>query len=354
MRYCPRCSVPRILTNEHRWGSNGTLFLANDPTHRMVVLDNEALENVFNSIAGHIGIPVTSIVAEAKRKSGHHFMDAVLSGLKGVIARNLASKKVYDRLSDQVSMLGYGRAAVVRYERGRMLEGRVTDVYNGAAMTGDIAGAFESVEKKTCDYQFEVDGEGTLNLVINADGHQSEEFEGRFGYEPPDPLPGDDIFELCPVCHAPLQIGRQYSFDSDRGVIHDTKTGHRVVLLGVMTLNNLFGELESELGDEIPNMIMAIERERVRDVITAKSKDLDASEAGYLRYMRTLRIKGMGSGTEARVGKGGVTVRIENPYYEPLLAGFISGFFEATAGVGSKASWTPAGAGSTEITVGPA
>ena len=353
MRYCSRCGVPRILTNEHSWGSNGTLYLTNDPAHRMVILDNDALTNVFNSISERIGIGVDNIVAEAKRKSAKHFMDAVLAGVKGVVARNLASTKVYQQLSHQVSMLGAGHSEVTSYERHRHLEGVVTDAYNGPALTGDISGAFESVENRAAEYEFEVDESGTLRLTVRASSLQRPEYADRFKFEPIPALPGRNIFELCPVCKAPTEIGRQYEFDMDRGIIREPKAGHRVVLMGVTTLRNIFGELEAELGDEIPNMMMTTEKERVRRVIEEKGKMLETGELGYLRYMKTLRPKGMGNGVLARVSGGRVNVRIDNPYSGPLLAGFLAGFYEATSGAAASVEWTVPVQGSMEITLSP-
>lgn len=354
MRYCPRCGVPRILTSEHKWGSNGTISLANDPTHHMVIVDNDALNHVLDSISVRIGMPVDNIVAEAKRRSGKHFMDAVLRGIKGVVARNLISTKVYEQLSKQVSMLGLGHARVAGYRKHSFLEGVAEDVYNGPAMAGDVCGAFESVEKRVGEVEFGFDDDGTFHLVVNAVEGQRPEYVDRFHYQPPPVLPGRNVLELCPVCKAPLTIGLQYSFDMDRGIIREIKTGHRVVLIGVMTLNNLFNELEAELGEEIPRVIMNIERERVKNVILEKGKELDSSEAGYLRYMKTLQPKGMGNGTHVSTSDMRVTARVDNPYFEPLVAGFLAGFYEATGGVEAKVEWTDSQAGYVEVTLEPA
>lgn len=352
MRNCHRCGVPRILTSEHRWNPAGTISLTRDETHRMVFVDNDGLDNVYASIAERIGLPVDNIIVEAKRKSARHFMNAVLSGVKGVFARNLASAKVYQYLGNQLSMLGLGHAEVISYKRRSHLEGIVSDCYSPPALTGDICGSFESVEKRNAVADYSTTDEGPLRVVIEAAGDNQGTFGERFSYEPPPLVPGRNIIELCPVCRTPLGIGRQYSFDMERGVIHENKTVHRVVLIGVMTLNNLFGELEEELGEEIPNMIMNIERERVRDLILAKKKELDTDEKGYMRYMETLRLKGMGNGSAVEISGGKVKARVDNPYYEPLIAGFLAGFFEATTRAGCSVGWTPAeSVGYTEVTL---
>jgi hypothetical protein len=319
----------------------------------MVIIDNDALTHILQSIEEKIGLSIERIVAEAKRKSGKDFIDKVLSGPKGFIARNLASKKVYEQLTSQVNMLGYGRAEVTAYTRKSFLEGRIESAYNGPALTGDIAGAFESVEQKVGEYEFNVDEGGTLRLAIRASEGIRPEYENRFSYVPVDPLPGRNIIELCPSCRAPIELGKQYEFDLNHGTIRERKTGHRVVLIGVMTLYNLFGELTSELGDEIPEMIMSIEKERVKGVIGSKGKELDSSENGYIRYMKTLQLKGMGNGVMASINGQQVKVRIDNPYYEPLLAGFISGFYEITNQIKSRVKWTSGTVGFTEITVEP-
>lgn len=354
MKYCPGCGVSRMLASEHRWDPSGTITLTRDPTHRMTLLDNDALENIFDSISDRIGLSVNNIVKEAKRKSSRHFMDAVLSGAFGVFARNLASARVYERLSDQVSSLGLGHARVVAYRRRRFLSGAVTDPYNAPAMAGDICGAFESVENCLAEVNFETSPDATLLIQIDAGTIESPKFAGRFTFVQPPVVPGRNIFELCPVCKAPIELGRQYSFDLERGIIKEMKTGHRSVLIGVIALRGLFDELAAELGGEIPGMIMNIEKERVKQMITAKNKDLDTSEAGYLRYLKTLRLRGLGNGVSASIAGDTLKARVDNPYYEPLIAGFLAGFYEATTGRESRTSWTLAGSGYTEVTVEPA
>jgi hypothetical protein len=354
MRYCQRCGVPRILTGEHKWSPNGTISLARDETHRMVFIDNDALNHILDSIASRIGLPLDPIILEAKRKSGKHFMDAVLSGIKGVLARNLISTKVYEQLGKQVSMLGLGHAEVSGYRRHSFLDGVITDAYNGAAITGDICGAFESVEGRRAEATFSSADGATVRCHLEAATEERSRMDDRFSYVPPGAMPGRNIYELCPVCRAPLSLGTQYSFDMDRGIIVDSKTSHRVVLVGVMTLANLFGELEAELGAQIPAMIMDIEKDRVKEVIASKAKDLDTSEAGYLRYAKTLQLKGMGNGTLASVSGGRAELRVENPYFEPLVAGFLGGFYEATSGKAASVDWTQASSGYTDVTISPA
>jgi len=352
MKYCPRCGVSRTLASEHRWDPGGNVTLTRDPTHRMTLLDNEALDNIFESISQRIGLPVNNIVKEAKRKSSRHFMDALLSGMLGVVARNLASARVYDRLGEQLSSLGLGHARVIAYRRHRFLEGKVTNPYNAPAIAGDISGAFDSVEGCAGEVAFDMSPDGTLHVQIDA-GSECDPFDGRFSFVQPPVVPGRNIFELCPVCRAPIDLGRHYSFDLERGVIIEKKTGHRVVIIGVIALRGLFDELANELGDEIPGMIMTIEKDRVKDIILSKGKDLDSSEQGYMRYMKTLQLRGLGNGISASFSGDTLTARVDNPYYEPLIAGFIAGFYEATTGRGSRASWTRADSGYTEVTVEP-
>ena len=352
MRYCQRCGVPRILTSEHKWAPNGTISLARDVSHRMVFIDNDALNHLLDSISSRLGIPLEPIILDAKRKSGKGFMDAVLSGAKGVVARNLVSARVYGQLSKQVSMLGLGHAEVAGYRRHTFLEGVIEDSYSAPAITGDICGAFESVEGCTADARYEVDGGGTVKCVIEKSPVQRPEPADRFTYVSPPLLPGRNIYELCPVCRAPLALGKQYAFESERGIILDRKTGHRVILVGVMTLANLFGELEKELGEDVPGMIAAIEKDRVKSVILSKGGGRDNGEAGYIRYMKTLELKGMGNGRSVALSNGQVEVRVDNPYYEPLVAGFLAGFYEATTGHEAAFAWTHASSGYTDVTVG--
>lgn len=353
MRYCQRCGVPKTLTSEHRWLPNGTLTLSRDATHRMIFIDNTALNYLLLGIASQTGMPLDDMIVEAKRKSSKHFMDAVLSGVKGVVARNIISPRVYEQLGKQLCNLGLGRAEVSSYKKRSYLEGTITEGYSGSGITGDICGAFESVEGLGGRSEFDVDVKDTVTCRIEA-SDVDRPLSDLSMYIPPPTLPGRNIYELCPVCKAPISIGRQYQFDLDRGVILDRKTGNRVVLMGVMTLTSMFGELARELGDQIPGMIMGIEKDRIRDLITKKGSDRDTSDAGYLRYIKTLELKGMGNGRSVSLDNGTIQARIENPYYEPLVAGFLAGFYEAATGKEASVEWTGGASGYTDVTVSPA
>ncbi len=354
MRYCQRCGVPRILTGEHKWAPNGTIYMSRDPDHRMVFIDNDALNHILDSISSRLGMPLEAIILEAKRKSGRDFMDAVLSGVVGVVARNVACAKVYERLTSQVAMLGLGKGRVENYKRRSRLEGIIENAYSAPAITGDVCGAFESVERCPAAASYQEGPGGTVRCVVEASSAGRPGGEDRFEYVPPPVLPGRNIYELCPVCKAPVALGKQYRFDADRGIILDEKTGHRVVLIGVMTLANLFGELARELGEDVPAMIAEIEKDRVAGVIRSKGGDRRTDEGGYLLYMKTLELKGMGSGRSVALSDGRVQVRVDNPYYEPLVAGFLAGFYEATTSEKAAVSWTDARDGYTEVDIGKA
>lgn len=341
------------MSAEHRWRPNGTLTLERDASHRMVILDGTALDHTLIGIAGRTGTALDDLIVEAKRKSARHFMDAVLSGIKGTVARNLISARVYERLGEQLCNLGLGRARVTSYRKRSSLEGVITDGYSGAGLTGDICGAFESVEGQSASAWFEVDGDGTVTCHIEAGG-AGRPAPDMSAYVAAPALPGRNVYELCPVCKAPSSLGRQYRFDLDRGVIIDRKTDNRVVLMGAMALTSMFGELASKLDADIPRMVMDIEKDRVRDLILEKGSDRDTGEAGYLRYMRTLELKGMGTGRSADTSDGTLRARIDNPYYEPLVAGFLAGFYEATSGRESHVEWTEAARGYMDVTVTPA
>jgi hypothetical protein len=46
------------LTSEHKWSPDGTISLVRDNTHRMVFIDNDALNHILDSISGRIGMPL--------------------------------------------------------------------------------------------------------------------------------------------------------------------------------------------------------------------------------------------------------------------------------------------------------
>lgn len=86
-----------------------------------------------------------------------------------------------------------------------------------------------------------------------------EELEGRMRLEPYEPKEGRVELEECATCGAPKILG-EYTWDFDSGVIRSDLTGRRMALVGMAFIDPVFMELERELGEKIPRVVVEAQR----------------------------------------------------------------------------------------------
>ena len=120
-----------------------------------------------------------------------------------------------------------------------------------------------------------------------------------------------------------------------------------------MALNTIFAAFERELGPEIPQMIMEIEKEYTKKNFS--SLNLNGTEEDYriLFNPQDFGIKGWGNPVEVKKENTELRVRIDNPFNASLLAGKIGGYYEAIEKIEAKVQWMPNTEGYTIITVSP-
>lgn len=136
----------------------------------------------------------------------------------------------------------------------------------------------------------------------------------------------------------PLELANRYEFDLAAGVATERASGRRIVTVMVDSLEALFEELYSELGEDVARMVVQLESDYTQLSLNVP-EGLDGNEA-VGAMLSDLRIKGMGNPTEVSLSDDELLVRIENPFNEELLAGRVLGAYKALLGEPAEIKWS--------------
>jgi len=130
------------------------------------------------------------------------------------------------------------------------------------------------------------------------------------------------------------------------GMIVRKSDGRRMLIDGPAETDAIFTELERELGEDIPRVVIAAQRDFV------KSGSHTPDEARDLETFRSaLAFRGLGNLRELDWGEGNLHLRIENPCMHLLLVGLAQGLFELATGRDSDVDWNLAGDGDLSIEI---
>lgn len=341
-RFCAECGVPRRFTREHRWLDNGTVVQRKNPDHRMVFFEGENVNGIFRGIEEIIGLPIERVIVEAKRRATFDFIDHMLPRPVKPVLRMAGVRPVVRNVSRLAAVMGYGGVKLVGLRRvhgkGDYVTIEIREPYSLALFSGDLAGTFEAVDRREAGVEYEEVSPGVYRFTAHISTHPVE-LQERLKPRRYSSKEGDLVLEKCPGCGGPKGLS-EYRWDLERGVITDRTTGRRMVMLGPATLDAIFEELEGELGDHIPKVVVEAQRRFVKTGIMSvgEARDLEA-------FREKVALRGLGNLVEMQADGKGARLRIENPCLHLVLAGLSQGIYELAFGCEASMDWklTPDG-----------
>jgi len=343
-RLCRVCGIPRTFSKDYRWNSDGTATMRTDPDLRNVFIEAEGVDSLFHNINSLLGSDISHVIAEGKRKFSYDYLSGMLSSFKGVLVRALLRRQVYKMISSISPITGYGHFTLLDYRRGEYVKVRGRNVYCLPLLMGDLQAVFEVVEGKSGAVTLEEDGDAYI-LEITPGESAELELKSRLELTPQPRKAGDIAYRRCPECKLPLDF-REFEWDFAEGTITDKNSGRNMALIGLESLQAVFGELEAELGEEIPRNIMEAQRLYVRDTFTPAEL---SSREDYTAYQLALR--GMGNLVKQDDIAEGIDFRVENGSPPPMVAGMLQGIFELQVGKNSLCSYERGDDGTLSVSV---
>lgn len=320
MKTCKTCGIPLIVGRDQKWNPDGTITVSNDSSFRMGIMELTVLLGTVKKLEEVVGPPIHNMFMEASRKHTRRYVDNLIKGPLGFVVRKTkaGSKKAYTTLLDTTLALGFGKVDFQLYEHKERLKGIIRNPYYLPLFIGDVRGAFESIEGLPSKAEWD-EKEGEAMVEISRRKGESL-LDDRFGVYEENRVPGEVEYERCERCGLPDVVAR-FRWDLDDGIITDTKTGNRVIIMGLNDLNGVFKELEDAIGDMVPKAIFEMNREYGRVQVAKGWVD------GFVDFARDQRVMGMAN-ISVDVGKEKVVFDIRNPFNKDYVVGRCLGVYE--------------------------
>lgn len=351
---CPECGVPLYISSQHEWLDNGVIQASRESSHRLVFFESGNLDSLFEGIAELIGSPIERLVIDAARRSTRDYMDRIVSDdLKAMIrAGDIDLDLVFDSTFLIWRSMGYGKLspAEVRYQRGK--DDYVTVLaerpYSVPLSVGNFAGSIEAIIGIEPGFTYEETAPGVYKITIY-ESENPPDLKERLRWRGFDQeyKKGDIEFERCAGCGAPAAL-EEFGWDQVNGSIRSTVTGRRMVLTGPSMIDPIFEELEAELGDTIPRVVVEAQKRFIRSGFFAVEEVVSEEN-----MRRQVALRGLGNLKELKMGRKGVLLRIENVALPLLVAGLTQGTFEKAFDINSEVEWELTEDGDLDIEVIP-
>lgn len=333
---CSMCGTPRHIYRQIIWRDNGTVCQRRNPDHRSVFIESENIDGVFRGIEEIIGLPIEHIVIESRSRSAADYLEHILPAAAKPLLRLIGLKPVIRQMGRMIKALGYGDLELVEMKiKGReddYLTLRIRGPYSLPMVRGDIAGAvqvfdgryFSTTVRQTAPTEYELTGRVDENppdlrerLAWRIYNYKEENIE----------------LERCPSCGVPKAFS-QFEYDIEKGIIRSKATGRRLVGIGPAALEAIFDELEREIGDTIPQVVIDAQRRFVTGGFYSPD------EMWGERDMRVeFAIRGLGVLREMEFRRERLRYRVENPCLHLMIVGLMQGFYELAFGQPSEVDW---------------
>ena len=327
---CGRCGVALMLSREHIWEPNGVISLAESTHNRMVFFESETIDRLFRVIEGMIGIPIEHIAIESRRRETRRFIERGLPPEARKIMEGMGGRKEGEGLgispenretflATMKDVARYNLDIGFVYGYGEQLMGDLWDTdadfpwrtwiikepYSVIFLVADVLGSVEAFESADMRVLYDETEKGTYQVEVYPGEHPLELTE-RLKRKRYEFKPGDAEYERCSECGIPLVVAYR-KWDMDKGTITDPETGTRMAVFGPLAVDSLFEDLETEIGEVIPETIIEAQRRQIKTSWDIESWNKDGST---LRQMIALR--GFGNLTTFEGDRTHLDIVVEN------------------------------------------
>ncbi|MBN2026032.1 MAG: hypothetical protein JW854_04665 [Actinobacteria bacterium] len=335
---CPECGVPSYITSEFLWLDSGVIVQRRDTKHRVVFLECENLDPLFAGIGEIIGHSIEPIVVESRRRGARDYvLQFVPEGFQEQLSEDIS---VLDTaISSQLTatrFMGFGLASLadLRYEgdeEDRVII-RVEDPFSVPLWCGTFAGGCEAIVGGEWRVEYKKVPDGYYELLAHRSRHRPE-IEGEVSRKEYVYRPGNVDIKKCATCGGPAVFSR-FRWQADRGLIGSAYTDRRISINGETGLQDVFDELEKELGEAIPRAVIEAQRRFIKTGFFSIEGLLSEAD-----FRTQFAYRGLGDLSEFRMGATGLHVRLENPTLHHSVIGFAQALFEMAFNVDSVVDW---------------
>jgi hypothetical protein len=353
---CSLCGVPRFISGAGAWESNGVLSSPFLPGGRGIFCECEAINGLFASLEGLLGLPIEHIIIESIRRDAREFMEGLLSSQISEALTFTKEQVRHDPGSDEAELVkvrekqkqwnlqaitvgrvyGFGDVHLDDgWDRGDRHPWRTQIIRNPfsiSSYTAEAIGTVEAFEMKDMWADYELVGEDTYRISVYPQSHHAGLSKRLKVKDPGHAFKAGDInYKRCVGCNVPLEIAR-HNWNLEEGIITDRHTGRRMVFIPSASVEAILADLEAELGEEIPETVIEAQRRTMKILRGGE----DWSRSGWTFKQRT-GLGGMGNLVYFKATEHNLSLRIENSCMAPLMVGLSQALAELAYGVESSA-----------------
>jgi len=339
MDVCDKCGVPLLVSRELTWEANGTISLASSPRNRMVFFDSENIDQLFKGIEVLIGMPIEHIVIESRSRETKRYIERVfppemreavarLGGAEAGQGPGVTTEEKEALLAtiraitlsiiDISTAYGYGNQKPSDlWESGGDYPWRTQTIRNPYSLlfiAADNLGSVEACEGLNMRVKYEEIGENNYGIGVFPGEHPIALNE-RLKTKRFDSKPGEIVYERCPACGIPLEVARR-RWNLNEGTITDLSTGMRMAIFGPFSVDSILDDLESELGESIPETVIEAQRRYIR---SAWAGDLWNNDGATFQHMLALR--GLGNLQKFEGDRTHLALTIQNSCFHLPVVG---------------------------------
>jgi hypothetical protein len=338
LEVCPECGAPELLTSENLWLDNGDIIQKRVERNRMIFIETENLDPVFQSIEQIIGTSIEQVVITAMRRAVRGFLGSFLPDdlLALVRSRELDYRPAAELFIDVAAFYGYGRYELVdelvNLDENDFFLYRINDPSCLPMAIGTMVATVEALSGMEQGYSYEEKSSGIYEIKVSPAPHP-EGLKERMHSEVYRHQEGGLQLERCPSCGGPSALS-EFRWVKDKGIIKNTTTGRRMAFMGDLELDPVFQELEVELGETVPRAVVEAQRRFTRSGFYTTADLTDASG-----YRNQLALRGLGNLKELEMKRKGMRMCMDNVVLPLIVTGQAQGFFEMGFDTDSTVDW---------------
>ena len=335
---CPECGVSKTFSGEQAWMDNGDIVQTRDHGHRLTFIESDNLDPLFDGISHLIGVSIEPIVIETVRTNMRAYIRRFVPDevRERVLRKELDPAKIDEAFANMGNPAGYGRYRPVdsRFEGDQddFITVSITEPFSLPMCAASHCGAVEAILGYDHAVTYSQIEPNTWHLVAFP-YQQPRAFVDRLHSERYERTSGNLLLERCPSCGCPKGLSMCEWF-LERGVIINRPLQRRMALIGSTELNPIFKELEDELGDTIPQIVVEAQR---RFTKTGFYSMQDVQTEGDFRVQLALR--GLGLLRELKINRRGLHMLVENAALPPMIVGMMQGIFEMSFDLDTYVEW---------------
>ena len=331
---CHKCGVPLSISAEFKWESNGVIGVAGASYDRNVLYESRVIDNLLAGIEKLIGLPIQHIAIESRRREVRRYIERAQGEIGRIWRREggpagaeewAIAREMILTVLDIGGSFGYGKSALGEgWDTAGEFPWRVNTIikpYSLPFRIGEILGANEALEGRDMAAEFEEGGEECYKVTCRPK-ERPPGLKGRLKRRRYEFKPGDLAFERCEICGIPAAVSH-YNWDLEEGTIEDPDNGWRMALYPPATLEAVLLDLEAELGESIPDLVVEAQRQYVKSRVGGVNWRQGGETFGQL-----VALRGLGILTNFEVDERHLSLSIENSCLQPMMVGMGQALFE--------------------------